>query len=139
MIEFAHEELDAFDTKQIMVILLKAQGLTYEEIIQQIPQLKFPKTLHTMLMWTLIGRKFISGKTTGCPLLVGDVQVRMLKKELEERADMNHAITIFEAVTVLEKINGDYLSKNYQIAKSLNLRKIEIEIQNSEDFEIERY
>lgn len=34
MIEFTHEELDAFDTKQIMVILLKAQGLTYEEIIQ---------------------------------------------------------------------------------------------------------
>lgn len=135
MIEFTPEELDAFDTKQIMVILLKGQGLTYEEIIQQIPQPKFPKNLHTMLMWTLMGRKFIIGKTTGRPPLVGDVQVRMFKKELEERADMNRAITMFEAVTVLEKINGDYLWKNYQIAKSLNLRKFAIEILNSEDIE----
>lgn len=63
----------------------------------------------------------------------------MFKKELEERADMNHAITMFEAVTVLENINGDYLWKNYQIVKSLNLRKIAIEILNSDDVEIERY
>lgn len=63
----------------------------------------------------------------------------MFKKELEERADMNHTITMFEAVTVLENINGDYLWKNYQIVKSLNLRKIAIEILNSDDVEIERY
>ena len=60
--------------------------------------------LTSIFRWTLFGRKFDLGQTTRRPPTIGDVQMSIFKKEVDIRGDINKAITLFEAVTLLEQI-----------------------------------
>ena len=57
---------------------------------------------------------------------------------MEERCDENNAISLFEAVTLLEKIQGDYIWKNYNMAKNIGLPKLAFELLDFEKIQLER-
>lgn len=100
ILDLIPEEDEVFTTYQTIILIRKAQG---ELILKEIPQIKSPKVLTTVFRWTLNGRKFDIGKTTGGPPLIGDVQLEIFRKKVEERCNENNAISLFEAVTLLEK------------------------------------
>ena len=61
------EENEIFTGYQTIILIRKAQGATYDQILKEIPQIKSPKVLTTLFRWTLNGRKYEIGKTTGRP------------------------------------------------------------------------
>ena len=136
--EFTEEEFEVFSTVQITVMIQKAQGLTYEKILKECPNIKSPKVLTNIFRWCLFGRKFNIGTTTGRPPLTGDVQMKIFEKQIHERCDANNSITIFEGITLLEEIHADYIYKNYKIAQRIGMLKLAFELINSIQFQIER-
>lgn len=138
VLDLIPEENEVFTSYQTIILIRKAQGATYDTILKEIPQIKSPKVLTTIFRWTLNGRKFELGKTTGRPPLIGDVQLEIFRKKVEERCDENNAISLFEAVTLLEKIQGDYIWKNYNMAKNIGLPKLAFELLDFEKIQIER-
>lgn len=135
--QLTDEEYAVFSTMQIVVLFRKAQGATYEQILKEVPEIKSPKVLTTLFRWSMYGRKFIIGKT-GRPSNIGDVQLEIFKKQVEERCDANNSISVFEAITILEQIQGDYIWKNYHLAKTLGLTTIAFELLNYNQIELER-
>ena len=121
--ELTEEEFEVFSTVQITVMILKAQGLTYEKILKECPNIKLPKVLTNIFRWCLFGRKFNIGTTTGRSPLIGDVPMKIFEKQIHERCDANNSITIFEGITLLEEIHADYIYKNYKIAQQIGMPK----------------
>lgn len=136
--ELTEEEYEVFSEIQIIVLFRKAEGASYEQILKEVPQISSPKTLTSLFRWSLFGRRFELQKTTGRPPSIGDVQLEIFKKKVEERCDANNSITIFEAVTILEQIQGDYMWKNYNLAKSIGLHKLACELLDFEKIELSR-
>ena len=136
--ELTEEENSAFTNEQIIVLLRKAQGATYDQILKEMPTISSPKTLTSLFRWSLFGRKFQIGKTTGRPPSIGEVQLEIFKKKVISRCDENNSITVFEAVTLLEQIQGDYLYKNFNIAKNIGLNKLAYELLDFEKIEMDR-
>lgn len=132
------EEYSVFSGEQVIVLFRKAQGASYEQILKEMPKISSPKVLTSLFRWSLFGRKFQIGKTTGRPPLIGEVQLEIFKKKVIERCDENNCITIFEAVTLIEQIQGDYIYKNYNLAKSIGLNKLAYELLDFEKIEIDR-
>ena len=87
VLDMIPEENEVFTSYQTIILIRKAQGATYDTILKEIPQIKSPKVLSTIFRWTLNGRKFEIGKTTGRPPLIGDVQLEIFRKKVEERCD----------------------------------------------------
>lgn len=138
MIPLTEEELSVFTPIQIYVLSRKAQGATYEQILNEKKEIKTPKVLTSIFRWTLFGRKYDLGQTTGRPPTIGDVQMSIFKKEVDKRCDINKAITLFEAVTLLEQIQGDYIWKNYNLAKDIGLKILSYELLDFEQIFIQR-
>ena len=136
--ELTEEENSVFTSEQIIVLLRKAQGATYDQILKEMPTISSPKTLTSLFRWSLFGRKFQIGKTTGRPPSIGEVQLEIFKKKVISRCDENNSITVFEAVTLLEQIQGDYLYKNFNIAKNIGLNKLAYELLDFEKIEMDR-
>ena len=136
--DFTQEEQSVFSDIQIIVLIRKAQGASYQQILKELPQISSPKTLTSLFRWSNFGRRFELHKTTGRPPSIGDVQLEIFKKIVEERCDENNSIAIFEAVTILEKIQGDYMWKNYNFAKNIGLNKLAYELLDFEKIELSR-
>lgn len=79
--ELTEEENSVFTSEQIIVLLRKAQGATYDQILKEMPTISSPKTLTSLFRWSLFGRKFQIGKTTGRPPSIGEVQLEIFKKK----------------------------------------------------------
>ena len=116
------EELDIFTPLQRDVLLGKF-GHTYEELINMFEELSTPKQIKTILSRTLRGFKWSPGEK-GRMGIVGDVQMERFKNEVRNAADHNHAITMFEAISILEQIQGDYLWLSYQRAMKMGCPKL---------------
>ena len=72
ILDLTEEEFSIFSTKQITVLIRKAQGATYEDILKEYPEISSPKVLTSLFMWILFGRKFEIAKTTSHPKTIGD-------------------------------------------------------------------
>lgn len=128
MIPLTEEELSVFTPIQIYVLSRKVHGATYKQILNEKKEIKTP----------FFGRKFDLGQITGCPPTIGDVQMSIFKKEVNKRCDINKAITLFEAVTLLKQIQGDYIWKNYNLAKDIGLKILSYVLLDFEQIFIQR-
>ena len=115
-------ELDIFSNIQIFLINNK-KNMTYEELISNCDELTTHKQVSIILKKTFLGVSYEVGDKGRNPL-VGDVQMDIFKEKLEEAADQNRAISYFDAITLLQQIQGDYLYVNYKRAIELGCRQI---------------
>lgn len=119
---FTEEEEEIFTDLQKRIIRMK-NIQTYEEIISGCTEIKTPKNLNSILFHTLMGNRYEPGDR-GRDSLVGDVPMKIFEKQVIFAADNNRAITIFEAITLLQEIEGNYLYKNYKLADQIGCIKI---------------
>ena len=116
------EEANTFTVLQISVLNEKKLH-TYEDIIRMHPEISTPKQVSEILRQTLHGNKFELG-TRGRMPLVGDAQMLMFQNQIQTAADMNRSITMFEAITLLQQIQGDYLWGAYNRAMEIGCPNI---------------
>ena len=161
IIQLTEEEEEIFTDLQKNVLRAK-EHMTYEQIIANFPELKTPKIVTEFLEHTLKGNRYEVGNKGRMPL-VGDVQMRIFEKHVEFAADNNRAIMLFDAITLLQEIEGNYLFQNYKRAEKIGclvigqrllndiekdlstqwltsrIRKLGFEIKNSQSLEMTRH
>ena len=119
-------ELNIFSDIQIFVITHK-KHMTYDQLIAATEVPKTHKQISIILKNTFLGIKFEMGDSGRKPL-VGDIQMDIFKTQLEDAADQNRAVSYFEAITLLQQIQGDYLWLSYKRALDLGCNQLAHEL-----------
>ena len=115
-------ELTVFSAIQVDVFNKKL-NMTYDDIIACTPGVTTHKMVSAILLNTFMGIAYSPGEKGRRPL-VGDVQMSLFKEKLEQAAEQNKAVSYFEAITMLQEIQGDYLWASYKRALKMGCREM---------------